>query len=83
MCSFYYHQNSREKIGLSPILSANHNVINDTTVNCNGGNNGYRFKNVACKETFNLEFFIYLNNKKMYYRKKVKKDLSSKDLSLV
>ena len=43
-------------MGLSPILSVSHNVINDTTVNFNGGNNGHGFKNVTCKQTFNLEF---------------------------
>ena len=50
MCSFYCHQNKREKMSLSPILSVIHTITIATMQNFNSGNNK-RAKNVTCKQT--------------------------------
>ena len=41
MHSLYFHQNNRQKIHLSPILSIIHAVTIGTMPNFNGGNNGH------------------------------------------
>ena len=59
MSTFYCHQNNKEKMGPSPILSIIPTVTIDTMLNFNGGNNRHGLKNVRCKQT--LKGIYYLN----------------------
>ena len=52
ICSFYCHQNNKEKKGQSPILSVILTITIGTMLNFNGGNNGHGLKNITCKQTF-------------------------------
>ena len=51
MCSFYCHQNNREKICPSPILSVLHTITIGTILNFNGGNNGHKLKTLHVNRT--------------------------------
>ena len=44
MCTFYCHQNNRQKLGPSPIMSVIHIVTTGTMLNYNGGNKGHGLK---------------------------------------
>ena len=51
-CSFNFHQNNAEEMGLSSIVSIIHMVTIATMLNFNDGNNGHGLKNVACEQGF-------------------------------
>ena len=61
MCS-YCHQNNREKMGPSAILSVIHTVTIATMLNFNGGNNGHGLKNLTYKKTLRANRPLLVGN---------------------
>ena len=61
MCSFYFHQNNRVKMGPSLILSIIHNITIGTMLNFNSGNNVNGPKDVRCKQTLKRQTACGMN----------------------